>query len=270
MRQEPTSPLLGETASGLGKRGWILACLGALVLHAGGAAAIISHLDPSDPDSALGAPAIEVGIVLETPTREATDLPPGPPADDAAASPAAQEQKATVEETELPKAMPTETDDPDRVVSPQATEKPKEEETTKATVTTSASQESVASEAAAPAAIESAPQTERSAAPAIGTGESAQLVRATWQKELIAHLNRFKKYPPGASRKNVEIVVSFTLDRSGHVVASGILKGSGDAAFDDAALAMMKRSDPVPIPPPRVADEGLTFTLPVIFRRGRG
>jgi periplasmic protein TonB len=32
------------------------------------------------------------------------------------------------------------------------------------------------------------------------------------------------------------------------------------------ALAMMRRSDPVPQPPPLVADEGLSFTLPVIFR----
>ena len=29
---------------------------------------------------------------------------------------------------------------------------------------------------------------------------------------------------------------------------------------------MLKRADPVPQPPPLVADEGLSFTLPVIFR----
>jgi protein TonB len=52
----------------------------------------------------------------------------------------------------------------------------------------------------------------------------------------------------------------------GHVLSASIQKGSGDAAFDEAALAMVRRSDPVPQPPPRVADEGLTFTLPVIFR----
>jgi protein TonB len=50
-----------------------------------------------------------------------------------------------------------------------------------------------------------------------------------------------------------------------------VIKGSGDAAFDNAALAMLKRSDPLPQPPPLVADEGLTFTLPVIFRiKGKG
>jgi hypothetical protein len=40
----------------------------------------------------------------------------------------------------------------------------------------------------------------------------------------------------------------------------------GDAASDQAALAMVRRSDPLPQPPPLVADEGLNFTLPVIFR----
>jgi TonB family protein len=50
-----------------------------------------------------------------------------------------------------------------------------------------------------------------------------------------------------------------------------VVKGSGDPAFDAAALSMLKRSDPVPQPPPLVADEGLTFTLPVIFRvKGKG
>ena len=61
-------------------------------------------------------------------------------------------------------------------------------------------------------------------------------------------------------------MVTFELDRTGHVVSSSIVRGSGDAAFDAAALEMLKRSDPVPVPPPLVADEGLSFTLPVIFR----
>jgi TonB family protein len=54
------------------------------------------------------------------------------------------------------------------------------------------------------------------------------------------------------------------------VLSANIVKGSGDTAFDEAALAMVRKSDPVPMPPPLVADEGLNFTLPVIFRvKGR-
>ena len=103
-------------------------------------------------------------------------------------------------------------------------------------------------------------------APAQGTGASAQRLRATWQKELIAHLDRHKRYPAERSLKSAEILVSFVLDRLGHVLSASVVKGSGDAAFDEAALAMVRKSDPVPRPPPTVADEGLNFTLPVIFR----
>ena len=110
------------------------------------------------------------------------------------------------------------------------------------------------------------PEGPRSVAPAIGIGESARRARATWQKELVAHLDKHKRYPAERQQKSAEIVVSFVLDRIGHVLSTGIVKGSGDAAFDEAALAMMRRSDPVPQPPPLVADEGLNFTLPVIFR----
>jgi TonB family protein len=86
----------------------------------------------------------------------------------------------------------------------------------------------------------------------------------------MAHLDRHKRYPAERSQKSAEILVSFALDRMGHVLSASIVKGSGDRAFDEAALAMVRRSDPVPQPPPLVADEGLSFTLPVIFRiKGR-
>jgi periplasmic protein TonB len=51
------------------------------------------------------------------------------------------------------------------------------------------------------------------------------------------------------------------------VISKLIVKGSGDPSFDAAALDMLQRSDPVPPPPPPlVADEGLSFRLPVIFQ----
>jgi protein TonB len=136
-------------------------------------------------------------------------------------------------------------------------------------VQTQASTESEAVEATATPSSENIPQAMRSVAPAQGTGESAQRVRATWQKELMAHLDKHKRYP-ASSQKGAEIVVSFALDRKGHVLSTSIVKGSGDTALDEAALAMVRKSDPVPPPPPAVADEGLNFTLPVIFKiKGR-
>ena len=100
-------------------------------------------------DEALGAPAIEIGVELASVRSEPTDLPPGPDADASVASPAVAEQKAEVKETDLPKDMPTETDDPDRLVTPNETKKPKEDDPKVAAVQTAASTESVATEATA-------------------------------------------------------------------------------------------------------------------------
>jgi periplasmic protein TonB len=248
------------------RRLWILAAVGALALHVGGGALALAHLRADDLDDSLGAPAIEIGLEMMSPHLEATDLPPGPDTDASVASPALAEQKAEVKETELPKDVPTETEDPDRVVTPNDSQKPKEDDPKIAAVQTSASQESVAAEATATPSTEEIPEGPRSVAPAQGTGQSVQRMRVTWQKELIAHLDKHKRYPAERSQRSAEIVVSFELDRMGHVLSASIVKGSGDAAFDQAALAMVRRSDPVPQPPPLVADEGLNFTLPVIFR----
>jgi periplasmic protein TonB len=248
------------------RRLWILAAVGALALHVGGGALALAHLRADDLDDSLGAPAIEIGLEMMSPHLEATDLPPGPDADASVASPALAEQKVEVKETELPKEVPTEAEDPDRVVAPNDSKKPKEDDPKVAAVETSASTESVAAEATAMPSTEAIQEGPRSVAPVQGTGESVRRMRATWQKELIAHLDKHKRYPSERSQKSAEILVSFALDRMGHVLSASIVKGSGDPAFDQAALAMVRRSDPVPQPPPLVADEGLNFTLPVIFR----
>src|ERR1700738_623563 len=255
-----------DTEQGPSRRLWILAGLAALALHIGGGALAGAHLRSNDIDDPLGAPAIDIGLEMMSPHLQATDLPPGPDTDASVASPALAEQKAEIKETELPKDVPTETEDPDRVVAPNDSNKPKEDEPKIAAAPTSASVESVATEATATPSTEAIQEGPSSVAPAQGTGESARRMRATWQKELIAHLDKHKRYPAERSQKSAEILVGFALDRMGHVLSTSIVKGSGDTAFDAAALAMVRRSDPVPPPPPLVADEGLNFTLPVIFK----
>jgi periplasmic protein TonB len=249
---------------------WFLAALGAVLIHAGCVALAFEYLQPDDASDDLGAPAIEVGLELMAPNHDPSDLPPGPEADASAASPSVMEQRAVVEPTDLPKAMPTETDDPDRLVSPEEPKKIQEDDPKEAAVQTAPSNPSIAAEATAMPSPQTAQETPRSVAPDLGTGDSMRRVRTTWQKELSAHLDKYKRYPGDRSRQSADIVVSFVLDRMGHVVSASIAKGSGDAAFDEAALAMMRRADPVPAPPPLIADEGLSFTMPVIFRvKGR-
>src|ERR1700675_3907837 len=167
------------------RRLWFLAAAGALALHIGGGALAVANLRVDDPDEPLGAPAIEIGLELMSPRLEATDLPPGPDTDASVASPALAEQKAELQETELPKDVPTEADDPDRVVTPNDSKKPKEEDSKSTAGRTNASTESVAAEATATPSSEAIRQGPRSMAPAQGIGESARRARLTWQKELM-------------------------------------------------------------------------------------
>jgi TonB family protein len=60
--------------------------------------------------------------------------------------------------------------------------------------------------------------------------------------------------------------VNFVIDESSHGVSSRIVRGAGEAEFDQAALAMLGRSDPAPKPPALAVQQGLSFTLPVIFQ----
>jgi TonB family protein len=253
----------------LSRSTWIAAAAGAVAIHAGAVALAFASRQP-DAAADLGAPAIEIGVELAAPRVDPSDLPVGPDTEASAASPAVVEQKTVVEHSDLPRAVPTETDDPDRVVAPNATKKPTEDDPKIQSVQAAASTASVATEATAMPAVPNAPEAPRSVAPAPGTGTSAQRERVTWQKELAAHLNKFKRYPGDRAVERAEVVVAFVLDRIGHVLSMRVVKGSGDASFDAAALDMMKRSDPVPAPPPLVADEGLSFSLPVIFHAKEG
>ena len=246
------------------RRLWGAAGLAAILIHASAFGAFWFE-QPAEANDDVGAPAIEVGIELASVRAEQTDLPPGPESEANAASAAAVEVKQTVTETELPKAVPTETEDPDRIVTTASTAKPKEEDPVSVAIPTPASQESVASDATAAPTIEAA-QAPVTTAPVIGNGESTTRVRAEWQKRLVTHLDHNKRYPATIAHKNREVRLTFTLDRTGRVLTAAVVNSSGDAAFDEAALAMMQRADPVPAPPPLIADDGLTFTVPVLFR----
>ena len=255
-----------ETSSRASLRLWLVAGAAALAIHAAGGALALASLSLDEPDDALGAPAIEIGVELMAPRAEPTDLPVGPETEASTPSPPVVEQKAEVKPTDLPTEVPTETEEPDRLVTTQESKKPKAEEQEVAATQTAPSAESAAAVAMASPSSETARESTQSVAPVQGSGESEQRARMTWQKELAAHLDRYRRYPSDRSQREAHLVVAFVLDRSGHVLSASIAQSSGDASFDTAALAMMRRADPVPRPPALIADEGLSFNLPVNFR----
>jgi protein TonB len=126
-----------------------------------------------------------------------------------------------------------------------------------------------ASEAAAPRKIDKA--TEKSDTPRgqnIGLSRLDRVAIENWQRDLMVHINRFKRYPAKArdSRENGTVMVSFAMDRKGQVVRSAVAKSTGFAELDQAAIDMLQRASPLPSPPANVVGETLEFAVPVQFR----
>lgn len=249
---------------------WVIAAVCAVVLHAGGIAAAVFEMQQDDDDDGLGTNAIEVGMEVVSPDVEPTDLPQGPDSEASAAAPAVQEQKAVEKETDLPKEMPHESDEPDQVVTENKATKPEEETPEKVQKQQQASQESVASEAAAQQKLDDSKAGEKAQAQQGGIGADKKRLSAVWAKQLSAYLEKNKRYPTERQQKTAEVLVNFEINRIGKVLSVKVVKGSGDHAFDEAAVAMVRRSDPLPAPPPLIADDGLSFTVPVIFRVKKG
>ncbi len=244
---------------------WAVAAVAAVALHGALAAGLLWTMSSEEADDDIGAPAIEIAMDMAAPKAEQSDAPPGPESAASAAAPESAEAKPQTVDSTQPKEEPVEAENPDRVVSTAEPKKPEEKVEEPKQTPSQASSASVAAEDTAPPAQDAQP-ADVARAPAIGPGRAALQQRATWQRRLVAHLNRHKRYPADGGRREARVEVSFTINRSGQVQSATIVKSSGLPAFDAAALAMVRRADPLPAPPPLVADEGLTFTMPVMFR----
>src|ERR1700761_2923760 len=244
---------------------WTMAAVAAVSLHVAGAALALAHLNPDDGSDGLGTNVAEIGVELTSPSAEETELPPGPDADASVASPALAEQKAEVKPTDLPKETPKESDDPDRVVTQNEQKKPTDDDPKTEAVQTAASQESEAQEASARQHIEGAREANAAAAPNLGIGKDNQRLSAKWAKQISAYFELHKRYPKTEKIKAAKVKVSLVLNRLGHVVSLAVAETSGDPLFDEAALDMIRRSDPVPRPPATLTDDTFAYNLDVNF-----
>lgn len=109
-----------------------------------------------------------------------------------------------------------------------------------------------------PARTTAASQSSRASA------DPAQQVQ--WEAQLVAHLERFKRYPQNARDRGDRGVayLRFEIDSDGKVLSTRIVRSAGFTELDQATLDMISRASPVPCPP-----EGskLRFTVPVVFAR---
>lgn len=129
-------------------------------------------------------------------------------------------------------------------------------------------QDMAAAQAASPAS--SAGDADRTASAETERGLSdaeATAQIADWQKSVVLALAAAKTYPDAAraARAEGKVILSFTLDRSGRVIARSVLQGSGHAALDAAALALI---DGLPAfdPPPAVMGAGpFPLQVPIAY-----
>lgn len=118
------------------------------------------------------------------------------------------------------------------------------------------------SAAAEPVAETTAPRT--IAAP-VGRHVSSE-TQATWEALLLAHLEKYRRYPARAraARQEGVVLVRFRMNRAGAVLSSSVARSSGVSVLDQAALDTLRRAQPLPAIPDDRPDE-LELTLPVEF-----
>jgi protein TonB len=115
-----------------------------------------------------------------------------------------------------------------------------------------------------------APRSERAsagrpAAPSPGSVSGAAM--ASWRDQVVAQLQRAKRYPSGAEARRAEGVVtlSFSLSRGGAVLSRSIARSSGNSELDQEVLAMVMRAQPFPQFPPGMNQASVQLSVPVRF-----
>jgi periplasmic protein TonB len=259
--------LLESRRSRIGR--WAAAAVVVCALHVGGVAlALMTWQEEDVEDDAAGAMTVELAP-LPAPVRvDSPDLAHGPNQQEARLTQEAA--KEVVEEVvkDIPPVDPSPAPEPEVVLpkaQPEEKEKPKEEEAQQPVPEQERPQQDRDTIATAPPRVDVQPTPETAVSP----GQAAALAQAQarWQKAIFRHLERFKRYPTGARRQSQQgrVVVRFRVDRSGHVVASHILKGSGAPLLDEEVFALLKRGSPLPAPPDLIPDAELEMDVPIQF-----
>ena len=205
---------------------------------------------------------VEFAPFVTAPAQQPSDLPPGPqqlaPQQETQVAREEQTREKVADLDAMPRTRQPATPE---VTLPLATDNPKPE--TSPDVHAQPAIEAAPPPTAAPSAAITA---DRAAGPAPGeTGERAAKALATWQLALVTHLERFKRYPVEARPAEGIANVAFTLDRSGKVIASRIVKSSGSAVLDAAALDLVRRAQPLPVAPPETGDAQLSQVAPIQY-----
>ncbi|MEH2514736.1 protein TonB [Bradyrhizobium sp. AZCC 1610] len=260
---------------------WTTAATLVLAVH-GGAAWMALNWKPAE---AAGEPPpavmIELAPLAVAPEAPPQDVAPGPQMTEAQTELKPEEPKKPVEDPEeKPDAVVQELEKPieklpekpnaDAVLSP--TPQPPQPDPVKKPPPKAVEKKKPIDPKKTRAPQTTAPPTsqaqraDRAAAPNANASLDPSMSPASWRGSLMAHLNRHKRFPPGAAGTGT-VTVAFMIDRSGRVLSARLVRGSGDAALDAEAVALPRRASPVPAPPPNVGGGSVTLAVPIRFNR---
>ena len=222
----------------------------AVAFHAAGAAVLLARWT-EDSDLVANAPVVLVDLapVAVSPNITPNELPPGPQQQQA--EPELEPEKP-IEKIELP---PDPQAEPVVAVTPppKPVEKPQEKKP----------KQKHASLPSAPSTTDH--QAERAAAPMPGASSRNSDAVPNWKSQLVAALERQKRYPSEARGDQGTAQLAFSVDRQGGVHNARVTRSSGSSVLDHEALALVQRAQPLPPPPPEVQGAQIPIVVPIRY-----
>jgi protein TonB len=100
--------------------------------------------------------------------------------------------------------------------------------------------------------------------------EQFQMALLTWQRQMLGHLERHKRYPADAPLRPGQVATTYVLivmERSGRVIAVQTERSSGIAAFDREGIERVWRAQPLPPLPPEIPGDTVEPIVPMEFSR---
>lgn len=227
----------------------------ALGFHAAGAAALLARWT-DEPDLVASAPVIMIDLAPTpvAPEIVPTELPPDV-VQSAEAEPEPEpepEPEKPPEKIEIPPDPAPEPQlamlPPPKPEPPKETKKPRQKKKSVARAAATADQ-----------------RAERAAAPMPGAASTDSNAVPNWKSQLVAQLERHKRYPSEAQGAQGVAQLAFSIDRRGGVHNARIVRSSGSNTLDQATLSLVQRAAPLPPPPPEVAGSQIAIVVPIRY-----
>jgi periplasmic protein TonB len=220
----------------------------AVAFHAAGAAALFARWT-EDSNLVAGTAVVMVDLApVAVSPNITTDVAPGPLQQEAEPEPQPEKPIEKVELPPDPQAEPVVAVTPPPKLEPPKEKKPKQKHASLASAPTRADQ-----------------QVDRPAAPMPGLSSRNSDALPNWKTQLVAKLERSKRYPSEARGDQGIAQLAFSVDRQGGVHNARIVRSSGSSVLDHETLALVQRAQPLPPPPPEVSGAQIPIVVPIRY-----